>query len=263
MILATLMQALDTTIANVALPYMQGSVSASQDQIDWVLTSYIVAAAIMTPPTGFLAGRFGLKRLFLVSVAGFTVASMLCGMAQSLTQIVLFRVLQGVFGAALVPLSQTVLLNIYPQERQGSAMALWGVGVMAGPVLGPVLGGWLTANYSWRYVFYINLPIGILAFSAWSSFCPESPRNAGAKLDWFGFGTLESRARRPADHARPRRGTRLVQFRRDHHRGDRRRLGASICFWSTPSPPTSPLSGRHCSATAISPPACCSSPLSA
>src|SRR6201985_2295865 len=163
-ILATLMQALDTTIANVALPYMQGSVSATQDQIDWVLTSYIVAAAIMTPPTGFLVSRFSLKRLFLVSVAGFTVASMLCGMSESLTQIVLFRVLQGLFGAALVPLSQTTLLNINPPARQGSAMALWGVAVMAGPVLGPVLGGWLTDHYSWRYVFYIHLPIGALDF---------------------------------------------------------------------------------------------------
>jgi MFS transporter, DHA2 family, multidrug resistance protein len=189
-ILATLMQALDTTIANVALPYMQGSVSASQDQIDWVLTSYIVAAAIMTPPTGYLAGRFGLKRLFLVSVAGFTVASMLCGMSQSLVQIVLFRVLQGLFGAALVPLSQTVLLNINPPERQGSAIALWGVAVMAGPVLGPVLGGWLTEAYSWRYVFYINLPIGVLAFVGMSTFLPDTERNATAKLDWFGFGTL-------------------------------------------------------------------------
>jgi MFS transporter, DHA2 family, multidrug resistance protein len=189
-ILATLMQALDTTIANVALPYMQGSVSATQDQIDWVLTSYIVAAAIMTPPTGFLAGRFGLKRLFLVSVAGFTVASMLCGMAQSLVQIVLFRVLQGTFGAALVPLSQSVLLNIYPKERQGSAMAIWGVAVMAGPVLGPVLGGWLTEAYSWRYVFYINLPIGILAFLGMRAFLTDTPRNAKEKLDWLGFGTL-------------------------------------------------------------------------
>jgi DHA2 family multidrug resistance protein len=189
-ILATLMQALDTTIANVALPYIQGSVSASQDQIAWVLTSYIVAAAIMTPPTGYLAGRFGLKRLFLFSVAGFTVASMLCGMAQSLVEIVLFRVLQGMFGAALVPLSQTVLLNINPKERQGSAMALWGVAVMAGPVLGPVLGGWLTEAYSWRYVFYINLPIGILAFLGMSTFLSETARNATAKLDWFGFGTL-------------------------------------------------------------------------
>jgi DHA2 family multidrug resistance protein len=189
-ILATLMQALDTTIANVALPYMQGSVSASQDQIDWVLTSYIVAAAIMTPPTGFLAGRFGIKRVFLVSVAGFTIASMLCGMAQSLVQIVLFRILQGLFGAALVPLSQTVLFNINSKERQGSAMALWGVAVMAGPVLGPVLGGWLTEAYSWRYVFYINLPIGALAFFGMTTFLKETPRNATTKLDWFGFGTL-------------------------------------------------------------------------
>jgi DHA2 family multidrug resistance protein len=189
-ILATLMQALDTTIANVALPYMQGSVSASQDQIAWVLTSYIVAAAIMTPPTGYLAGRFGLKRLFLVSVAGFTVASMLCGMAQSLVEIVLFRVLQGLFGAALVPLSQTVLLNINPPERQGSAMALWGVAVMAGPVLGPVLGGWLTEAYSWRYVFYINLPIGALAFLGMTAFLSETAPNTTAKLDWLGFGTL-------------------------------------------------------------------------
>ena len=188
-ILATLMQALDTTIANVALPYMQGSVSASQDQIDWVLTSYIVAAAIMTPPTGFLAGRFGIKRLFLVSISGFTVASMLCGMAQSLTQIVMFRTLQGAFGAALVPLSQTVLFNVYPRERHGFAMALFGVGVMVGPILGPVLGGWLTENYSWRWVFYINLPIGILGLMGISAFLPETKRSAD-KLDWFGFGTL-------------------------------------------------------------------------
>src|ERR1700728_2908833 len=188
--LATLMQALDTTIANVALPYMQGSVSASQEQIDWVLTSYIVAAAIMTPPTGFLAGRFGLKRLFLVSVVGFTIASMLCGMAQSLLQIVLFRVMQGLFGAALVPLSQTVLMNISPKERQGSVIALWGVAVMAGPVLGPVLGGWLTQTYSWRFVFYINVPIGALAFFGMTTFLPETARSVTTKLDWFGFGTL-------------------------------------------------------------------------
>jgi DHA2 family multidrug resistance protein len=189
-VLATLMQALDTTIANVALPYMQGSVSASQDQIEWVLTSYIVAAAIMTPTTGFLAGRFGLKRLFLVAVAGFVVASMLCGMAHSLLQIVLFRVLQGMFGAALVPLSQTTLLNITPPAQQGSAMALWGVAVMAGPVLGPVLGGWLTQTYSWRFVFYINLPIGVLAFLGMRSFLPETHGDPAEKLDWFGFGTL-------------------------------------------------------------------------
>jgi EmrB/QacA subfamily drug resistance transporter len=188
--LATLMQALDTTIANVALPYIQGSVSATQDQIAWVLTSYIVAAAIMTPPTGFLAARFGLKGLFLTAVAGFTIASMLCGMAQSLVQIVLFRILQGAFGAALVPLSQSVLLTINPPERQGSAMAMWGVAVMAGPILGPVLGGWLTENYSWRYVFYINVPIGILCFLGMRAFLTDTARNAHEKLDWFGFGTL-------------------------------------------------------------------------
>ena len=189
-ILATLMQALDTTIANVALPYMQGSVSASQDEIAWVLTSYIVAAAIMTPPTGYLTNRFGLKRLFLISVAGFTFSSVLCGLAQSLVQIVLFRILQGLFGAALVPLSQTVLMNINSKERQGSAIALWGVAVMAGPVLGPVLGGWLTEAYSWRFVFYINVPVGIVAFFGMTTFLPDTPRNAAAKLDWFGFGTL-------------------------------------------------------------------------
>jgi MFS transporter, DHA2 family, multidrug resistance protein len=189
-ILATLMQALDTTIANVALPYIQGSVSASQDQIAWVLTSYIAAAAIMTPPTGYLAARFGVKPLFLICVAGFTFASMLCGMAQSLLEIVLFRILRGMFGAALVPLSQSVLLGIYPPERQGFAMALFGVGVMAGPVLGPVLGGWLTENYSWRYVFYINLPVGVLAFLGMLVFLPTTGRKSAAKLDWFGFATL-------------------------------------------------------------------------
>ena len=188
--LATIMQALDTTIANVALPYMQGSLSASQDQINWVLTSYIVAAAIMTPPTGWLAGRFGRKRLFLVAVVGFTIASILCAIATSLPQIVIYRLLQGVFGASLVPLSQAVLLDIYPREQQGSAMALWGVGVMVGPILGPTLGGWLTEHYDWRWVFYINLPIGILTFVGLSTFLGETARNTKAKLDWMGFGML-------------------------------------------------------------------------
>src|SRR4051812_36687734 len=149
--LATIMQALDTTIANVALPYMQGNLSATQDQINWVLTSYIVAAAIMTPVTGFLAARLGRKRLFLIAVAGFTIASVLCGIAQSLPQMVLFRLAQGVFGAPLVPMSQSVLLDSYPKEKHGSAMAMWGVGVMVGPILGPTLGGWLTEYYNWRF----------------------------------------------------------------------------------------------------------------
>jgi MFS transporter, DHA2 family, multidrug resistance protein len=189
-IVATLLQTLDTTIANVALPYVQGSVSASQDQISWVLTSYIAVAAIMTPMTGFLTARFGLKNVLLVSIGGFTFASMLCGMAQSLGQIVVFRMLQGACGAALVPLSQSMLFTIYPRERQGFAMALFGFGVMVGPVLGPVLGGWLTENYSWRYVFYINLPIGALDLLGLLVLLPNPQPQAGEKLDWFGFGTL-------------------------------------------------------------------------
>ena len=149
-ILAVVMQALDTTIANVALPYMQGSVSASADQINWVLTSYIVAAAIMTPPSGFLANKFGRQRVLMAAVAGFVIVSVLCGMAQSLSEIVAFRLLQGFFGAALVPISQSILLDIYTPEERGSAMALFGVSVMVGPVLGPVVGGWLTDNFNWR-----------------------------------------------------------------------------------------------------------------
>lgn len=188
--LATIMQALDTTIANVALPYMQGSLSAGLDQINWVLTSYIVAAAIMTPPTGWLAARFGRKRLFLVTVAGFTTASVLCGIAASLEEMVIFRLLQGVFGAPLVPLSQSVLLDSYPREKHGSAMALWGVGVMVGPILGPTLGGYLTEFYHWRWVFYINLPIGILTFLGLSAFLAETKGERSLAFDWFGFATL-------------------------------------------------------------------------
>jgi len=189
-ILAVIMQALDTTIANVALPYMQGSVSASADQINWVLTSYIVAAAIMTAPSGFLATRFGRKRVLMVAVVGFVIASVLCGIAQSLVQIVAFRLLQGFFGAALVPLGQSVLLDIYTEEERGSAMAVFGVSVMVGPVLGPVIGGWLTDHYSWRWVFYINVPLGVLAFGGISFFLSETKTSAAAKLDWLGFGSL-------------------------------------------------------------------------
>jgi MFS transporter, DHA2 family, multidrug resistance protein len=190
-ILATLMQSLDQTIANIALPHIQASVSASQDQVSWVLTSYLVAAAIMTPPTGFLAERFGIKRVLLTSVAGFVFASILCGLSQSLVEIVLFRILQGVFGAAVVPLSQAVLVEIYPAEQRGTAMGLWGLAVMVGPVLGPILGGWLTDSYSWRFVFYVNLPIGILAFVGLATFLPKiQSGGARAKLDWLGFGAL-------------------------------------------------------------------------
>ena len=172
---ATIMQALDTTIANVALPYMQGSLSASLDQINWVLTSYIVAAAIMTAPIGWLADRFGRKKLFIICVAGFTVASFLCALAQNIEQMVLFRLLQGMAGAALVPLSQSTLLDAYSVEERGSAMAIWGVGVMLGPIMGPTLGGWLTDNYSWHWVFLINLPIGVATVIGMLAFMTETP----------------------------------------------------------------------------------------
>jgi DHA2 family multidrug resistance protein len=187
--LATIMQALDTTIANVALPHMQGALQSSQDQISWVLTSYIVAAAIATPLTGWLCSAFGRRRVFLIAVAGFTVASALCGMADNIFEIVGARLLQGLFGAALVPLSQAVLLDINPKEKIGQAMAIWGAGIMIGPILGPMLGGWLTENASWRWVFYINLPVGVLAFYGIARYLPES-RPAGVKLDLFGFATL-------------------------------------------------------------------------
>jgi DHA2 family multidrug resistance protein len=187
--LATLMQALDTTIANVALPNMQGSLSATQDQISWVLTSYIVAAAIATPATGWLASVMGRRRLLLIAIAGFTVASVLCGMASSIGAMVAFRLLQGLFGAALVPLSQSTLLDVYPREKHGAAMALWGMGVMIGPILGPPLGGWLTDAYSWHWVFLINVPIGALAlFGVAASLPTDETRES--RFDWRGFAFL-------------------------------------------------------------------------
>ncbi|HEX4198617.1 MAG TPA: DHA2 family efflux MFS transporter permease subunit [Caulobacteraceae bacterium] len=188
--LATVMTSLDTTIANVALPHMAGSVSASADEITWVLTSYIVAAAIMTPLSGWLAGRFGRKQVFLVSIAGFTIASALCGAAHSLSQIVGFRLLQGLFGASLIPLSQAVLLDIYTPEEQGPAMAIWGMGAVLGPIIGPALGGWLTENFSWRWVFYINLPFGALAFSGVMAFIHDHRHAQKVPFDFMGFGFL-------------------------------------------------------------------------
>ena len=185
-----LMQALDTTIVNVALPYMEGSLSASRDQITWVLTSYIIAAAIMTAPVGWLAARFGKKNLIITCIGGFTIASILCGAAQNLEQMVAFRLIQGIFGAALGPLSQAILLDMYPPARRGSVMAIWGMGVMLGPILGPTLGGVLTDAYNWRWVFYINVPFGIAACVALWIFFKDTARDNTLKFDFFGFGAL-------------------------------------------------------------------------
>src|ERR1700761_8331037 len=183
----TLMQALDSTIANVALPYMQGSLQASRDQITWVLTSYVIAAAIMTGPVGWLATRFGRREIFLISLTGFTITSALCGLAQSLDQIVLFRLLQGAFGAALSPLSQAIILDRYTLQERGKIMAMWSAITMLGPILGPTLGGWLTDNYSWRWVFYVNVPIGLICIAGIYFFLFEDKLAKPPKFDWQGF----------------------------------------------------------------------------
>lgn len=187
--LSTIMQVLDTTIANVALPHMQGALGATSDQITWVLTSYIVATAILTLPVGYLARRFGRRKLLLWSVAGFTLASLLCGQADSLEEMVLWRLLQGVCGASLVPLSQSTLLDSFPVEKHAGAMSIWGTGVMLGPILGPTLGGWLTDFYSWRWVFLINLPIGMASFAGVYFFVKETPITR-QRFDLFGFSLL-------------------------------------------------------------------------
>lgn len=188
--LATVMNSLDTTIANVALPHIQGSVSASADQITWVLTSYIVATAIMTPMTGWLTARIGRKKLFLLAIGGFTVSSMLCGIAGSLPEIVAFRLVQGLCGAPLIPLAQAELLDINPPERHGQAMAMWGAGALLGPILGPALGGYLTEHFSWRWCFYINLPVGILAFLGVLTFISSERQGQQRPFDFLGFGML-------------------------------------------------------------------------
>lgn len=187
--LATIMQAIDNTIANVALPQIQGALSATQDQMAWVLTSYIIAAAIMTPLSGWLATRLGRKRVFLYSVVGFTIASVLCGAAQSLPEIVVARLAQGICGAALVPLSQAVLLDINPPENHARAMAVWVMAATIGPIVGPVLGGWLTEHYNWRWVFYINVPFGILAFLGIARYMPETLLRK-LRFDFVGFSAL-------------------------------------------------------------------------
>jgi DHA2 family multidrug resistance protein len=186
---AVIMQVLDTTIANVALPHMRASLGASQDEINWVLTSYIVAAAIATPLTGWFSDRFGRRNLLLGAVVGFTGASLLCGVATNLEQMVLFRVLQGICGAMLVPLAQATMMDINPREQLGQAMAIFGAGIMFGPIIGPTLGGWLTETFNWRAVFLVNLPVGIVAFFMLAALMPNTPIKI-RRFDFFGFGML-------------------------------------------------------------------------
>ena len=181
---ATLMQVIDTTIVNVALPHMQGSLGASSDEITWTLTSYLVSSAIFMPLTGYFSDLFGRKKYLFISITGFTLTSALCGASTSLSEIILFRLLQGIFGASLVPLSQAILADIFPPEDRGKAMAIWGVGVMVGPILGPTLGGYLTDVTTWRWTFYVNLPVGILTL-LFINIIPDTAKKPRT-MDWLG-----------------------------------------------------------------------------
>ncbi|NNM78360.1 DHA2 family efflux MFS transporter permease subunit [Sphingomonas sp. ID1715] len=187
--MATVMQILDTTIANVALPHMQTALGATADTITWVLTSYIVASAIAIPITGWLSDRVGSRNLFLAAVAGFVLASMLCGTATSLEEMVAFRVLQGISAAFINPLSQTVMMDINPPSKQVRAMTIWGQGIIIGPILGPVLGGWLTDNFDWRWCFYVNVPFGIVTLAVMWALLPAKPLRP-RRFDLFGFSLL-------------------------------------------------------------------------
>lgn len=186
---ASIMQILDTTIANVAIPHMQSALGATSETVTWVLTSYILASAIAMPITGWLADRIGRRELFLAAIAGFIVTSMACGAAQSLEQMVAFRFLQGISAAFIGPLSQSVMLDINPPDKQARAMSIWGMGIMIGPILGPVLGGWLTESVNWRWVFYVNLPVGLLTLAMMWALLPATRKN-DRKFDLFGFSML-------------------------------------------------------------------------
>jgi len=188
--LAMFIQTLDSTICIVALPYIQGSLSASAEEISWVLTSYVIAAAIMTAPVGWVAQRFGRKRVFMICLGGFLAMSMLSGAAQTLEQLILFRMVQGMFGAALAPMCQATMLDIYPFSQRAQAMAIFAMGITMGPIMGPTLGGWLTDAYNWRWVFYVNIGPGALAFLGAAIFLPNTTPKAAMKFNWYGFAML-------------------------------------------------------------------------
>src|SRR5438034_788047 len=189
---ATFMEVLDTTVVNVSLPHIAGNLSATPEEATWALTSYLVANAIVLPITGWLANYFGRKRLLMTAVVGFTTASFLCGFAPSLAWLVVFRIFQGLSGGVLQPVSQAVMLEAFPREQQGKAMGVWGLGIVVAPMLGPVLGGWLTDNYSWRWVFYINVPIGAMAILLTQAFIFDPPylRRERTGIDYWGIGLL-------------------------------------------------------------------------
>ena len=188
--MATTVVIIDMTIATIALPHMQGGLSASQDQVSWVMTTYFMMQAITMSATGWLAGRFGRKHLYILSLVGFAVCSVLSGNATSIEEIMIYRGLQGMFSAPVVPISQALMLDSYPRDRHAQAMSIWGIGVMFAPVMGPVIGGWLTDEYSWRWVFYVSMPFSLLGILGAILFIRETPKNLERKFDWFGFTAL-------------------------------------------------------------------------
>ncbi len=191
-VLATFMEVLDTTVVNVSLPHIGGTMSATVEEATWVLTSYLVANAIILPMTGWLARHFGRKRLLLFAIAGFTISSFLCGLAPNLTSLIVFRIIQGLSGGTMQPMSQAIMLEAFPPEDRGKAMAFWGLCIVVAPIFGPVIGGWLTDSYSWRWVFYINIPVGILSFIMARQFVfdPAYLRRESAHIDYWGIGML-------------------------------------------------------------------------
>ena len=227
--LATFMVVLDSSIANVALPHIAGSLSASTDESTWVLTSYLVSNAIMLPASGWIARRIGRKRLLMLSILAFTGASMLCGMALNMPMLIVARVLQGVGGGGMQPLAQSILLESFPPEQHGKAMAAYGVGIVVAPVIGPTLGGWITDSYSWRWIFYINFPVGLLALFMANLYIEDPPYLRQARrvaIDYLGFGLHGHLARQPATGARQRPGSGLVRSHMDSlaHRAFRRHV---------------------------------------
>src|SRR5437588_5189729 len=190
--LGTFMEVLDTTVVNVSLPHIAGNLSASTDEATWVLTSYLVANAIVLPLTGWLANHFGRRRILLISVTGFTFFSFLCGIAPNLPLLIVFRIFQGATGGGLQPLSQAILLEAFPPEKRAKAMAFWALGIVVAPMLGPVLGGWITDSYSWRWLFYINIPIGAMAIIMATMFIHDPPyiKRGEGGIDYWGIGYL-------------------------------------------------------------------------
>ena len=210
--LATFMEVLDTTVVNVSLTHIAGSLSSTPNEATWALTSYLVANGIVIPISGWLANHFGRKNLLIVSTAGFTIASLLCGLAPTMGLLVTFRVIQGACGGSLQPLSQAVMLEAFPPKQHGKAMAIWAMGAIVAPVLGPVMGGWLTDNFSWRWIFYINLPVGLLSVFMIMTFLKDPPyiRRSSARIDSWGLVHIGHLGGGAADYAGQGAGRGLV-----------------------------------------------------